>query len=132
RAERYQSAKDVLEDLKELKQWLTLRGSSSPTLQSSSPTLQIGVALPTLSTEYLISQIKRHRLSLVLSLGALLIMAASIFYFPRRQAIESVAVVPFINANGDPNTEYLSEGISESINYSLARLPNLKVMASSS
>ena len=37
-----------------------------------------------------------------------------------------MAVLPFVNASGDPNTEYLSDGISDSIINSLSRLPNLK------
>jgi DNA-binding winged helix-turn-helix (wHTH) protein len=40
-----------------------------------------------------------------------------------------LAVLPFINENGDPNTEYLSEGIAEGIIDSLSLLPRLKVMA---
>ena len=43
------------------------------------------------------------------------------------EAIDSVAVLPFVNESGDPNTEYLSDGISDSIINSLSRLPNLKV-----
>lgn len=43
------------------------------------------------------------------------------------EAIDSVAVLPFVNATGDADTEYLSEGISDSIINSLTRLPNLKV-----
>jgi TolB-like protein/Tfp pilus assembly protein PilF len=34
-----------------------------------------------------------------------------------------------MNASNDPNTEYLSDGITESIINSLSQLPNLKVMA---
>ncbi len=44
-------------------------------------------------------------------------------------AIDSVAVLPFVNASGDPNTEYLSDGISESLINSLSQLPHLKVMS---
>lgn len=43
------------------------------------------------------------------------------------EAIDSVAVLPFVNATSDTNTDYLSEGISDSIINSLSRLPNLKV-----
>ncbi len=45
------------------------------------------------------------------------------------ETINSVAVLPFVNANGDPNTEYLSDGITESLINSLSQLPNLKVMS---
>ncbi len=49
----------------------------------------------------------------------------------RRAAIESIAVLPFANVSGDPDAEYLSDGIAESIIHSLARLPRLRVMARS-
>jgi TolB-like protein len=40
-------------------------------------------------------------------------------------------VLPFANASGDPNMEYLSDGISESLINSLSQLPNLAVKARS-
>ena len=46
-----------------------------------------------------------------------------------RGAIHSVAVLPFENASGDPNAEYLSDGIAENLINSLSQLPNLKVMS---
>jgi len=48
-----------------------------------------------------------------------------------RKAFDSIAVVPFENATADPDTEYLSDGITESIISSLSRLPKLRVMARS-
>jgi serine/threonine protein kinase len=47
----------------------------------------------------------------------------------RGDTIDSVAVLPFVNASGDPDAEYLSDGITESLINSLSRLPNLKVMS---
>ena len=41
----------------------------------------------------------------------------------------SIAVLPFVNASGDPNMEYLSDGISESLINSLSQLPNMRVLA---
>jgi serine/threonine-protein kinase len=49
----------------------------------------------------------------------------------RRAALESMAVLPFENLSGDPDAEYLSDGIAESILYSLSKLPRLRVMARS-
>src|SRR6185295_19988311 len=43
--------------------------------------------------------------------------------------INSLAVLPFTNS--DPATEYLSDGITESLIDSLSRMPNLKVKSSS-
>jgi len=45
---------------------------------------------------------------------------------------KSIAVLPFENQNRDPDTEYLSDGIPESIINSLSQLPNLKVMSRNS
>ena len=45
------------------------------------------------------------------------------------EAIDSVVVLPFVNAGGDPNAEYLSDGITESLINSLSQLPHLKVMS---
>jgi TolB-like protein/lipoprotein NlpI len=44
---------------------------------------------------------------------------------------ESIAVLPFDNQNRDSNTDYLSDGIPESIINSLSQLPQLRVMAHS-
>ena len=44
------------------------------------------------------------------------------------RAFDSLAVLPLANATGDPETEYLSDGISESIINLLSQLPNLRVI----
>src|SRR5882724_6986081 len=46
--------------------------------------------------------------------------------------VKSIAVLPFENQNRDPDTDYLSDGIPESIINSLSQLPNLKVMSRNS
>ena len=48
-----------------------------------------------------------------------------------RKAIDSIAILPLINESADPNAEYLSDGITESIINTLSRLPKLRVMARS-
>jgi TolB-like protein/Tfp pilus assembly protein PilF len=45
------------------------------------------------------------------------------------ETIDSVAVLPFVNASADPSAEYLSDGITESLINSLSMLPHLKVMS---
>jgi serine/threonine protein kinase/tetratricopeptide (TPR) repeat protein len=43
--------------------------------------------------------------------------------------IDSIAVLPFVNVTKDSKTEYLSDGITESLINSLSQLPNLTVMS---
>jgi serine/threonine protein kinase/Tfp pilus assembly protein PilF len=50
----------------------------------------------------------------------------------QRRAIDSLAILPFANASGDPEAEYLSDGITETIISQLSRLQHLRVMARSS
>jgi len=44
------------------------------------------------------------------------------------KTIDSLLVLPFANASGDPEMEYLSDGITEAIMNSLAQLPKLRVL----
>jgi len=46
--------------------------------------------------------------------------------------IDSVAVLPFTNVSGDANTDYLTDGITESLIGSLAHVPDLKVKSRNS
>ena len=83
------------------------------------------------------SFIKQHR-KLLFAIVLLGVAAALATYFfrggfgPRDNRIESLAVLPFVNANADANTEYLSDGITESLINNLSQLPNLKVMSRNS
>ena len=62
----------------------------------------------------------------------LVIAAATFLTGPEEETIDSLAVLPFVNAAGDPEADYLSDGIAESIINSLSPLPDLKVMSFSS
>src|SRR5207245_5543314 len=63
----------------------------------------------------------------------LAVLATTWQYFaPRGQKIDSLAVLPFANVTADPNSEYLSDGITESLISSLSQLPDLAVRSRSS
>jgi serine/threonine protein kinase/Tfp pilus assembly protein PilF len=62
------------------------------------------------------------------------LVSVGAFYFgsSSRTRINSVAVLPFSDASGDPNAEYISDGITEGIIDRLSGLPNLKVISRTS
>jgi serine/threonine protein kinase/tetratricopeptide (TPR) repeat protein len=72
-----------------------------------------------------------------LAAGALaslvLLIVAGVYFLSGRSggAIDSIAVLPFVNVGADPNAEYLSEGVTESLTNSLSELPHLTVMSRS-
>ena len=92
-------------------------------------------AAPTVSSAKSLVGASRHKRRAVLVLGTLAIasaLAALAYYSYFRSdanAITSVAVLPFTNESGDPNMEYLSDGLSESLINNLSQLPALKVIA---
>jgi TolB-like protein/Flp pilus assembly protein TadD len=85
------------------------------------------------SAEYIVTGIKRHRVVAVIVLTALVLGGLGLAAYLRARtsevAIESIAVLPFQNTSGDPNAEYLSEGIAESLINSLTQLQQLRVVA---
>ncbi|HEV2706991.1 MAG TPA: protein kinase, partial [Pyrinomonadaceae bacterium] len=119
----------------------TSEGGTGPTGTSEVTARQTGQAAggaihTTSSAEYIATEIKRHKLGVTLALAALVLAIAGLayFFFVRGggASINSVAVMPLVNVGKDPNTEYLSDGISESLINSLSQLPQLKVIARSS
>jgi serine/threonine protein kinase/tetratricopeptide (TPR) repeat protein len=156
REERYQTIKDLLIDLRNLKRKLevdaeidrTVAPDRHRTLSTSgiqSPTAIASGAMATgqassphsaSSAEYVVSGIKRHKLAatligVILLAGAVTLIAFILSSRNRTAAISSIAVMPFVNASGNPEVEYLSDGMTETLINSLSQLPNLNVKARS-
>ena len=108
RERRYQSARDLLVDLRNLKRDT-----------ESGPAVAPGRTRP--SRRFAIAALA----AAVVALGAI----GTYWLASRGKPIDSLAVLPFVNASADPNTEYLSEGITESLINSLSQLPNFRVIA---
>jgi len=96
-------------------------------------------AQPSLSGTHGLIKPKRSKTVLAVTLlittvVAVVIVSGGYFYYLRKSnaAIESIAVLPFENRSGSADTDYLSDGLAESLIYRLSQLPNLKVSPTSS
>src|SRR3989441_4675956 len=113
---RYQHASDIKADLKRLK-----RDTESGKAAS----------IPGASSRWSHPKTLIGAVALVL-LIALIAVAAFYLGSGGHAPINSVAVLPFSNANGDPNSEYLVDGITEGVIDRLSGLPNIKVISRTS
>jgi serine/threonine protein kinase/Flp pilus assembly protein TadD len=149
RENRYQTAAELLTDLKQLKLKLEQAGdpgrseSQQKAAEARTGIVATGVLqasttadgpTTTSSAEYVVDRIKHHKYAFLAVLVTLLVMAGFLAYRPfvQRPQIESIAVMPFVNEGGNSEVEYLSDGMTESLINGLSRLPNLSVKARSS
>jgi len=83
------------------------------------------------SGERSLSGIKRRKLAIAAAVGVLVIGSAGVAIYLKASTaggIDSIAVLPLENRSNDADVDYISDGITESVNNSLARLPGLKVI----
>ena len=105
--------------------------------RGTGPTTLLATPTP-VATDVLAKSKRRRTVLIVAVIAAAIVATFSIFvvnsYLSRRpkRSIESIAVLPFVNKSGDVNSEYLSDGLAESLIYRLSRLPTLKVSPTSS
>jgi TolB-like protein/Tfp pilus assembly protein PilF len=86
------------------------------------------------TTQELSKPRRRGFLIAPLALVVIVIAVAGYLYLSRNHttAIESIAVMPFVNESGNADVEYLSDGMTETLISSLSQLPNLNVKPRSS
>jgi serine/threonine protein kinase/tetratricopeptide (TPR) repeat protein len=104
--------------------------ASSTTISSASSDAQVAVDLA-----------KRHKSKLLLALAVLLVIAVGVVFLLQRASppappaeieIRSLAVLPFANTTSDPETDYLGDGITESLINSLTAVSDLRVVSRTS
>ena len=127
--DRYQKIEELRQDLQRV-----LREIDGDTNLSSSSTSSFAPVpprqLPAERSGF--TKLLRHK-KVAAGIGAVLLVALLLaaygLFFRRRTtiAVDSLAVLPFTNAAGDPDSEYLSDGLTESLINSLSQLPYLKV-----
>jgi serine/threonine-protein kinase len=131
--QRYQTAEQLLTDLRSLQKNTEASSEQQPTKPEPSVVavnepLTMGLPAPqtTKPTQ------KRFNASRVVSATLavlLLLVVGSYFYFRKAHAktIESIAVMPFINESGSNDLDYLSDGMADSLINNLSQLPHLSV-----
>lgn len=157
--ERYQNIKDVAIELKEVRRELQETATEAPstssrdtkTVWTSEATMvqnpsDASTAAPSSpstrasSAEFIVNEIKRHKIATVIVI-ALTLIAVTVAALAVRSywhagstevAVDSIAVIPFVNQDKDSGSDWISDGLTESIINNLTQLPNLKVIARSS
>ena len=149
KAKRYQTVTDLKLDLEQLREELhfsdsEIRGQTQPRSgtqvtgfgpsqagRHSATAAQAVDTTPRVSSiEYIADGVGRHKTAAFTVLAIILAgLIGAVYFYSSLRSIDSVAVLPFVNDSNDPNAEYLSDGIAESIIRSLSQLPNLKVMS---
>jgi len=140
KAERYQSADELLADLKQLPAKLSVPGSHA-SQASIKTTQEISTAGPKdnqAGAGGILAKIKVNKWAVLASVLALVVLGFLVTRWLSRDHLDSLAILPFTYAAVDPqlmanpDRDYLSDGLTESIINNLSQLTDLRVIARSS
>ncbi|HET8674624.1 MAG TPA: protein kinase [Blastocatellia bacterium] len=153
KGDRYQTAREFMIALKKQKQRLEfdaglelsvspdIGGGTTVAIRDVMPTLREGTtgSLTTRRisiTEQVTGTFKKPgAVALIGAAAVALVILFFLFIYPdlgATRAMDSIAVLPFVNDSQDQNMDYLSDGITESLINNLSQSPNLKVMSRNS
>ncbi|MDQ3688059.1 MAG: tetratricopeptide repeat-containing serine/threonine-protein kinase [Acidobacteriota bacterium] len=81
-----------------------------------------------------VSRWRRVAMMCVAGVAALLLLLSALRAYMAQppESLESVAILPFENEGGDESIEYLTDGLTDSLIFSLSQLPDLKVISRNS
>ena len=143
---RYQGGAEMRADLQRLKRdtdssrqisAVTAMADASASLPSSAASagaIPLASGEASSDTQVVVGLFARHKKAFLAVAAAAILILAGLGYGAycwlspgSSSAIDSLAVLPFTNGGGDANTDYLSDGITESLIDNLAHVPQLKV-----
>jgi serine/threonine protein kinase/Flp pilus assembly protein TadD len=129
-ADRYQRIEDMRSELQDVLRDLEADSSVGNTLTDAAQS-----TVPALLRPRRVFWTRARMMFAAIAAVAVVVVALALVAFRRSRSVEStapinsLAVLPF--SNNDPSTEYLSDGITESLIENLSQLPDLKVKSSS-
>ncbi len=132
KAARYQSAQDLLTDLRQLLKADATQSDATPTKQFSAITPKQNLA------DSILNKAQRNKWAVLASALTLILLGVVISRWLSTEHLDSLAILPFSYVSSDPqlmanpDREYLSDGFTESIINNLSQMDNLKVIARSS
>jgi serine/threonine protein kinase/Flp pilus assembly protein TadD len=136
---RYQVASEMRADLKRLKRELDSGRSSAASASAVEPAVTPSPSSPSVpvvaSASTAVVPAASNRGKFAVAAAAVLILAGvavAVFYFrTTARQIESIAVIPF-SGSGGSDSDFLEDGVTESLMASLAHVPGLKVKSRNS
>jgi len=123
REKRYQDAKELCRELGKIEISTTATGLLLPKTKPLIPTGPAGMA----------AKIKWKKVALFGGIGVIFALAAilgPLAFKGKEEVLDSIAVLPFENVNAEPDTEYLCDGITETLINKLSQLSVFKKVIS--